>query len=371
MRICHVIEALGGGGGQVVVDLAKAGHAAGDEITVIYAPERTEEKFVQTLSALPNLKLIITPMSRAVGLHDLWDAIELYRTLRKADSFDIIHGHSSKGGALARLAGLLFPRAVKIYTPHAFVTMDATASPVYGWVEWLLSWLCQAIIVVSQQEKEHALRHLKIPQEKLHVIWNGIDLHYPADRATARQHIGFADDAYLVGFVGRLVPQKNPDRLIKAFALVAQQKPNARLAIIGSGCLQSKLEDAIKQNDLTNRVRLFSDTNARDLMPGFDCLLCTSDYESFGLIFPEALNAGIPVVTTPVGVAEQAVTANHTGIVTADFSAQALASGVCTLAQLNAQERAEMSAKCHTNAQQFDSQSMAKTTRSLYTAMIA
>ena len=366
MRICHVIEAAGGGSGQVVVDLAKAGLAAGDEVTVVYAPERTEARFLQDLTALPKLKLIPTPMRREVCLRDFLDTLRLYLVLRKAGPFDVIHGHSSKGGALARLAGLLMPRAAKIYTPHAFITMSADASPVYGCLERILSWLCRAVIVVSEQEKEHALHRLKIAQNKLHVILNGIDLDYPTDRAEARQRMGFEDTAYLVGFVGRLVAQKNPRRLIDAFALIAKEAPQARLCIVGEGVLQTEIEEQLEQKGLTARARFFPKINARDLMTGFDCLLCSSDYESFGLIFPEALDAGVPIVTTPVGVAAQAVLDGQTGIVAADFTAESLASGVLELAGLNTAKRTQMTENCHAHARLFGSGAMARATKSLY-----
>ena len=183
--------------------------------------------------------------------------------------------------------------------------------------------------------------------------------------------MGFADDAFLVGFVGRLTPQKNPYRLIEAFELIAQRHPNARLVIVGNGVLQSSIEDKLKQKNLTDRVRLFTNTNARDIMPGFDCLLCSSDYEAFSLIFLEALNAGVPIVTPPVGGAEQAIIPHRTGIITSDFSAHSLASGVCALAQRNDQARQEMSEHCRTHARLFDCRSMAQATRALYAATIA
>jgi glycosyltransferase involved in cell wall biosynthesis len=369
MRICHVIEAAGGGSGQVVVDLAAAGLAAGDDVTVIYAPQRAEARFVAALSALPRLTVFATPMQRIVCWRDFVDCWRLYLLLRRQKPFDIIHGHSSKGGALARLAGFLLPRAVKIYTPHAFITMSAAASPIYGWLEWILSWFCAAIIVVSDQEKRHAQQRLKIAPSKLHVVLNGIALDYPADRQTARQQMAFAEGAYVVGFVGRLVPQKNLPRLVEAFALIAARQPTARLAIVGAGILQAELEASLQQRNLTAYARLFVRSNARDLMPGFDCLLCSSDYESFGLIFPEALDAGVPIVTTAVGIAEQAVIAEQTGIMTPTFAAPVLAEGVLALARLDADQRTQMRLACKTRARLFDRATMTAATRALYATL--
>src|ERR1700722_7987378 len=135
MRICHVLEASGGVG-NVVIDLARFGLAAGDDVTVIYAPNRATPNFVKAMASMPGLKPIALSMQRGVGPHDLIDFWKLYRGLRRAGPFDVIHLHSSKAGALGRAAGIFFPRAVKIYTPHAFMTLAPDASPVYGWIEW-------------------------------------------------------------------------------------------------------------------------------------------------------------------------------------------------------------------------------------------
>ncbi|NTU77165.1 MAG: glycosyltransferase family 4 protein, partial [Alphaproteobacteria bacterium] len=141
MRICHVIEAAGGGSGQVVLDLARAQRAEGQEVTVIYAPQRAEARFVKELSSLSGIKIVTSSMRRKVGLHDLADLSRLILRLRRHGPFDILHSHSSKAGALTRLANPFLPRAVHVYTPHAFMTLAPGASRLYGWIERVLSWL--------------------------------------------------------------------------------------------------------------------------------------------------------------------------------------------------------------------------------------
>ena len=215
MRVCHIIETAGGGSGQVVIDLARAGLAAGDDTTVIYAPNRAEPPFVTSLSAIPELSLLATPMRREVGPHDFIDAWRLYRCLRLAGPFDVLHGHSSKAGALVRILGLFFPDSIKIYTPHAFVTMAPGVSRFCGIIERVLSLLCDSVIAVSEAEREHAVVHIGIDETKIAVIPNGVYVG-PCDRAAARRELGYGADELIFGFVGRLLPQKNPLRVIEA-----------------------------------------------------------------------------------------------------------------------------------------------------------
>jgi glycosyltransferase involved in cell wall biosynthesis len=371
MRICHVIEPSSGGSGQVVVDLLHYGVAVGDQMTLIYSPIRADSLFTDAIAALSGVARIrALPMQRDVGLDDVRAAWRLLRLLRELGPFDIIHSHSSKAGALTRLVGPFAPGTAQVYTPHAFVTMAPKPRIIYGVIEWLASWFCNAIIVGSEQEREHALTRLHISPSRLRLIPPGIDLTYAADRQTARQTLRARDAAYVVGFVGRLAAQKNPRRLAEAFAYVATQAPDAKLAVVGEGPLREDLERELERLGLAERSVVLTGFNARDLMPGFDCLVCTSDYESFGLIFPEALAAGAPLVTPPVGIAEEAVIENQTGYLTS-FDPRDIADGILKLAALDDAARLKMSAECRLHARKFDVLETARKTRALYESLLA
>ena len=369
MKICHILEAAGGGSGQVVLDLIRAECVAGDEVTLIYSPSRAQPNFVAALSALPNLKIITTPMQRAVGLHDLRDGWKLFKAIQKAGRFDIIHSHSSKAGALARLAGIFIANSKQVYTPHAFMTMSPHASPLYGWIEWGLSWFCDKIIATSLQEQQHAIHKLKISANKLVVIPNGIALDYPADRAKAREQLGLKNTDFAIGFVGRLAEQKNPMRAIEAFIKIAEKQLSAKLVVIGSGDLVDAMRHALQKAGLEDRASFLGDTTARDYMPAFDCLLGSSDYESFGLIMVEALAAGVPVVTTKVGIAEAAVTEDKTGYITG-FDAGEIAKAVQKIIALSDGQRQAMSQTCIEQAKNFSADKMARTTKTLYQSLL-
>ncbi|MDD3288222.1 MAG: glycosyltransferase, partial [Alphaproteobacteria bacterium] len=343
MRVCHIIEAMGGGGGRVVLNLARAGMDAGDDVTVIYSPFRSEPGFVSELRSMgPRVIALESPMRREVGAHDFLDLLKLYKLLRGLPLFDVIHGHSSKAGALARIAGIFLPRTAMVYTPHAFMTMAPNASPVYGWIERGLSWFCDAVVCVSEQEKKHALDKLKISERKLRVIFNGVSLDYSADRKTARKRIGFEDYEYVIGFVGRFMEPKNPVRAVEAFSIAAKERADLRLVIVGYGELLDQIEKSISAAGLADRVHFMGNVPARDIMPGFDCLVCSSDSESFGLVFVEALDAGVPIVSTPVGIALKAIISGKTGFMT-DFDPCNMAKEMLKISELNPEKRLKMS----------------------------
>ena len=101
MHICHILETEGGGSAQVVLYLARYALEKGHKVTVVYAPDRAEVKFLAALSSLPGIKLLNSPMQRSIGPWDVRDGWLLLQTLQAAGPFDIIHAHSSKAGALA------------------------------------------------------------------------------------------------------------------------------------------------------------------------------------------------------------------------------------------------------------------------------
>ncbi len=367
LSVCHVLETSGGGSGQVVLDLVRAGAEAGDDITVIYSSTRAEERFVNALTKLKGkIRIFSTPMERKVGLHDVAALWRLWLLLRKVGPFDVIHSHSSKAGALARLAGVLIFGSRQIYTPHAFVTMAPDASRFYAWIEHFLSYFCSAIICTSEQERRHARKTLRISARKLFVVHNGVTLDYPATRADARKKLNVLEKDFVVGFIGRLVAQKNPPRAVDAFAMAASKKDDLRLVVIGEGELRPQAEALAEQRGVSSRSRFLGGVDGRDFLPGFDCLLCSSDYESFGLVLTEALAAGVAVVTTPVGIAEDVIKNGENGFVVFSFDGQSLADGLLRLSGLSPEEKHRMSQAALASSKFLGIEQMAQATRRVY-----
>jgi glycosyltransferase involved in cell wall biosynthesis len=348
-----VLESAGGGSSQVVLDLARMGLARGDDVTVIYSPERAELSFVDALRGISRLKVLETPMRRSVGAHDLVDALRLYQSLRQAGPFDVVHGHSSKAGALVRIVGLGLPFCAKVYTPHAFVTLDSSAPSIYRLAEKALSRLCDVIIVVSDYEKKHAVEVIGIDPQKVAVVPNGISEHDRPDRGDVRRELGYLEDELVLGFIGRLSPQKNPRRLIEAFAQACGERADLRLAIVGEGPLRAELDELIQQRSLGDRVRSFGRQDGRRAIVAFDGLVCSSDYEGFPITFLEALAAGVPIISTPVGGVLECVIQGETGFAANEFAPAGLARAMLQLSDLSGEVRRQIADRCRAHARQF------------------
>jgi len=303
MRILEVLEPSGGGSGRHFLDLCRGLTERGHHVEAVYSPLRAEEAFLRELKAIGLKAVHAVAMKRAPGRSDIAAHKALAKIMRKGD-FDIVHGHSSKAGALTRLR-LPGPHVPRIYTPHAFRTMDPTLGPagrlVYGAIELLLARLfTDHLICVSDDEYDHA-RRLGIPQKILSVIRNGVSAPPDGMAQTVRASFGIGPDMLVFGFIGRLSPQKAPERLLEAFAHAASRLRDAHLVMVGSGELEAETMAAIKASGLQNRIHLTSAFSGPQAVSSFDVLVMPSRYEAMSYVMLEAAAAGKPIISTDIG----------------------------------------------------------------------
>ncbi|MCQ4632285.1 MULTISPECIES: glycosyltransferase [Shinella] len=317
MRLLQVLEPSGGGSGRHFIDLCRGMQARGHIVHAIYSPLRAEERFVEELQSLALAGTHIVAMTRSPGPSDLnaWRAIRA--VMRRAGPFDIVHGHSSKAGALSRLRlpGRHIPR---VYTPHAFRTMDPglgnLGRKVYGSIEKLLArGFTDKLICVSADEYAHA-RALGMPRDKLSIVVNGVETPPDHARESVRQALGIPDDALLFGFVGRLCHQKAPERLVAAFQLLAGRVPNAHLVMIGSGEAERAVAKQVEASDHAPRIRLTTGFTGPQAMAAIDVLVMPSRYEAMSYVMLEAAAAGKPLILTDVGGASMVLKDGENGV---------------------------------------------------------
>ena len=336
VRLVLVCEAAGGGVGKHVLDLAERLPPLGFEVMVVHSARRADPDFADRLSqhARHRYHVAHVDVHRAPGPRDVVGVLQLRRAVRKFGGADILHGHSAKGGALARLARWRCARRV-FYTPHAFYaqapSLSAVARRFYGVAERALSLATDRVIATSQDELGLA-RALGIPEQKLTVVENGIAIRSTTDlerdRETARAALGVAPGERVVGFVGRLVPQKAPTLAVETFRQIRRDHPTTRFVLMGDGPEAPAVSAALAKDGLASDVRWLQGAVARDLLPAVDVVLVTSHYEGLSYVMLEALDAGCAIVTTAVGGARDCVVDDGNGVIVWSREPDALAVGV-------------------------------------------
>lgn len=318
LRILQVLEPSGGGSGRHFLDLCKGLARRGHHVHAIYSPVRAEAAFVKELTSCGLAAVSAVAMDRAPGRSDVAAFRAINRIRATSGPFDIIHGHSSKAGALTRLRlpGKHVPR---VYTPHAFRTMDPTLGMagrlIYGGIELLLArFFTDRLICVSKDEYAHAVA-MGMPPERLGIVINGVASPPVRQRTAVRQQFGIPQDALVFGFVGRLSQQKAPERLVEAFRQASSHLPGAHLLMIGSGELEPALRTQIAGSGLQSRIHLTASIAGPIAMQAFDLLVMPSRYEAMSYVMLEAAAAGKPIVTTAIGGASMAVEDGVSGII--------------------------------------------------------
>lgn len=318
LRILQVLEPSGGGSGRHFLDLCRGLHERGHHVEAVYSPLRAEDAFVRELKSLALPAVHAVAMKRSPDLSDIAAHRALRHIIDGGTPFDIVHGHSSKAGALTRLR-LPGVHAPCVYTPHAFRTMDPTLGRIgrliFGGIETILAKLfTDHLICVSDDEHAHALS-LGVPARKLSVIINGVTTP-PLDMAnTVRASFGISADTFVFGFVGRLSYQKAPERLIEAFRNAASRLPGAELIMVGSGDLEQEVRAAIAESGVQKRIRLTSAFTGPQAVPAFDVLVMPSRYEAMSYVMLEAAASGKPIIATDVGGASTAIEKDKSGLI--------------------------------------------------------
>ncbi len=336
LSLLQVLEPSGGGSGRHFLDLCRAMQHRGHFVTAIYSPVRAEPAFVAELENMGLDNVIPLAMRRAPGPWDLTAWWQLRKLAAIHGPFDLIHGHSSKAGALTRLR--LPGRHVPVlYTPHAFRTMDPTLGSkgrlIYGGIERLLgTFLTDRLICVSQDEYDHALS-LGIPEKRLRVVVNGVNARPISQRTAIRRRYGIPQDALLFGFVGRMTRQKAPERLVEAFARIAPHLPQAHLLMIGIGELADTTREMIRAAGLEDRARIDGSVRGVTAIDAVDVVVMPSRYEAMSYVMLEAAAAGKPLLLADVGGARTVLEHGRNGyIVPNSDDPEALAAAMARLA---------------------------------------
>lgn len=293
--VLHVMEALEGGTARHLADLVR--HAQGVRHHVVVPAERSAgvtDRDAAPAMAAAGAVVHHLPMSRTPWAPGNARAAAGLVRLRGRVQPDVVHAHSSIGGALARLIPWGAPL---VYTPHAL-----TDGRAYLAFERLLGRRTDHLIAVSSSEGELVVHLGLVPRTRVEVIPNGIDLEPPApDGRNLRTLIGVPAGVPLLGTVARLIPQKAPAWFVGACAELARRRPDAHFVLIGSGPLQAELDRDVRRHGLEDHFHQLAHLAAASrVLDQLDVVALLSRFEGGPYLPLEAMRAGTPVVVTDV-----------------------------------------------------------------------
>ncbi|MCP3914036.1 MAG: glycosyltransferase family 4 protein [bacterium] len=366
MKVLLVTEASAAGVGRHVVDLAHGLLERGCEVHLVYSPLRMDGPFRTGIAELEDLRASPLTMHRAPRPADL-GAMRRYRRFVNGPAFDVVHAHSSKAGLIVRSAGG-HGNARVLYTPHCIYTMNPDAGKMMSHAtraaERMLAPRTDAIIAVSLGEREHIVE-MGLGQDRVHYIPNGPREQNWRSREQVRGELGFTEDEVVLGFLGRLMPQKDPALLLHAFAQLRASRPKLRLCMVGDGPMEAEVQSLARSIDLDDAIVWTGARNPDTVMRGFDVFVMPSAYEAMPYVLLEALAAGLPIVATPVGGVPSTVENGGNGAVSTGHSPQELGEALQPLTDDHGL-RERYAARSLERAREFSADTMVDSTLALY-----
>lgn len=209
------------------------------------------------------------------------------------------------------------------------------------------------------------------------VIPTGIDLAGMAagDREGMRARLGFGPETFVVGHLGRLAPEKNLSYLGGALETFLKRNPDARFILSGRGPAKSALTERLDAAGVGQQVQMLDPFEVGDLASFYaamDVFAFASHSETQGLVIPEALAAGTPVVALDAPGVREAVGGNDCGrLLPAEASTSAFSDALEEIQALPAGERAIMREAARAAAASYSVENMGSAFEELYTEMIA
>lgn len=283
MRIFHVITLSSVGGAQsVVVNLANT-QVKGNEVWVISSASGEAWKALR-----PEVKVIgIRQLRRSIGWRDLMVLLKLiyYRWKYRPD---VVHLHSSKMGALGRLA--FSPRRT-VYTVHGFDSIRV-ANRFFLPIEKVLRNWCSRIVGVSRYDEQNLMA--EGIRKKVTCVYNGIEDKCVTDvekmNGGIRKKIFGIKERY--GRVIMSIARDDAPKRIDLFIEIARSLPDYAFVWIGNSNEHAKGENVF----LLGQIPL-----AWQLLEYADVFVLPSNYEGLPMSIIEALALGRPVVASDVG----------------------------------------------------------------------
>lgn len=299
---------LGGGGGVAHRDLAEA-CTARHEVTVLTSQfrglPRTEVMNGVRILRIPvwGRKKIPVASLRSMATFIPSALIHGFRALR-ASRPDVIHVFFAlPSGLPAVLLGRLFRIPVvltligaDVYDPNPTAGIAAHRNPLARMVvRWVIRH-ADVVTAISEDTKRRAVLYHKAPQT-LPVIPLGFVPPPYLPAAVPRRN-----GPLRLVTIGRLIPRKGYVHLLEALALL--HRTDVELTIIGDGPLLPSLEDAAERLGVRSHVTFAgsaSEDRKWELLRSADVFVSASLHEGFGIVFLEAMYAGLPIVCTDTG----------------------------------------------------------------------
>lgn len=259
-------------------------------------------------------------------------AVSLVREYLSAQRIDILCTHDYRSHLIGYLARQRL--SVKWIAFSRGFTWDNLKIRTFHWVEKMLARFADRIVAVSHAQSAK-LKRLYVPERKVSVIHNAIDLAslQRTEPQDLRVRFGLPAEAIVAVAAGRFSREKGQPTLVQAGSLAVMKNPRLRIVMFGNGPELDRIKQSVRDLGCDQYIICPGfERNILACVKGADMLVNPSFTEGLPNVLLEAMALGIPVIATNVGGVPELVTHAVSGLLVQPDDAYALAEGMLTLA---------------------------------------
>jgi len=281
-----------------------------------------------------NMELINLPTGRVYSLHGLRQVMRLADLEKRAD-VNIIHTFFEKSEIMGWLSRRFSGVPVWITSRR---DLGFKRKSIHKRIFGFDSKACNECVVNCHAIRNQMMQQKELPEEKIKVIYNGIDLapyQVHDNPKTLKNELNIKDDVLLVGMVATLQFEIKGHRFfIEASKKILEKFPNVEFVLVGDGPLRNYYENMAEELGVRQNLHFLGKRNdiPRILSSLYISVLCSTS-EGFSNVILESLAAGKPVIATNVGGSPEMVIDERTGYLVPPADSDALAKAIINLLQ--------------------------------------
>lgn len=233
------------------------------------------------------------------------------RSFLKKEKFDILHAHTAKAGFICVFANWGLPAKI-IYTGHSFrfeQKKSGIAKKIFYIFEKIICKRSNFVTTLSGSEREFGLKNKLLSSDRSKVVSMSIDvdkfLSYNKENSiNIMERSGIPKNAFVVGMIGRITFQKDPETFIRAAEVVNRNNKNIYFYWLGDGDLKDEMVKTVNNLKLDKNVFFVGQQKSEDIprwLAAMDAILFTSRFEGMPIGLLEAMAARKNIIAAKVG----------------------------------------------------------------------
>jgi glycosyltransferase involved in cell wall biosynthesis len=383
LRLClftqqygHRWSGLGTYATNLIHGLADAGH----EVTVV-CPEESGRGDVHH-----KIRLITIPKNRLDPSHGHWFTLshkfsKLLPKLQQEGNFHLTHFTDAREALFCTATDVPLVGTVHdCYFAEAPANFLSYRLQYHDWIRRFLYYHAvrffeprafkklKRIIANSRYVKEALIRCYHLQADHIEVIYNGVQELSTSPSSRTAPH---PDETRML-FVGSNFQRKGLPTLIRALPQVLVRVPHAVLYVIGKDPNQEAMQRLCQRMKVGNHVRFLGGLPHSEVLRHFtqaDIFVMPSLIEGFGIVFLEAMAAGVPAIGSSLGGTRELITDGVNGFLVKPLDVQNLAQKICMVLE-NKPLREQIVAQGYQTAKRFTLKQMVERTTAYYEKVI-